>query len=112
LVQAIRQVYRGESWLHPKIARKLLRELSTETPVQKEPSEVDPLTGREVEVLQLVAVGKSNQEIADKLVISDGTVRTHVSNILSKLHLASRTQATLYALREGLASLDEVDDLA
>jgi NarL family two-component system response regulator LiaR len=112
LVQAIRQVYRGESWLHPKIARKLLRELSTEPPVQKEPSQVDPLTGREVEVLQLVAVGKSNQEIADKLVISEGTVRTHVSNILSKLHLASRTQATLYALREGLASLDEVDDLA
>jgi NarL family two-component system response regulator LiaR len=111
LVQAIRQVYRGESWLHPKIARKLLRELSTEPPVQKEPSLVDPLTGREVEVLQLVAAGKSNQEIADKLVISEGTVRTHVSNILSKLHLASRTQATLYALREGLASLDEVDDL-
>ncbi len=111
LVQAIRQVYRGESWLHPKIARKLLRELSAEPPVQKEPAQVDPLTGREVEVLQLVALGKSNLEIAEKLVISEGTVRTHVSNILSKLHLASRTQATLYALREGLASLDEIDDL-
>jgi NarL family two-component system response regulator LiaR len=104
-------VYRGESWLHPKIARKLLRELSAEPPVQKEPAQVDPLTGREVEVLQLVALGKSNLEIAEKLVISEGTVRTHVSNILSKLHLASRTQATLYALREGLASLNEVDDL-
>ena len=112
LVQAIRQVYRGESWLHPKIARKLLRELSTEPPIQEESSEVDPLTGRELEVLRLVALGKSNQEIATDLVISEGTVRTHVSNILSKLHLASRTQATLYALREGLASLDEVDDLA
>jgi NarL family two-component system response regulator LiaR len=111
LVQAIRQVYRGESWLHPKIARKLLRELSAEPPVQKEPAQVDPLTGREVVVLQLVALGKSNLEIAEKLVISEGTVRTHVSNILSKLHLASRTQATLYALREGLASLNEVDDL-
>lgn len=112
LVQAIRQVYRGESWLHPKIARKLLRELSTEPPAQQESSEVDPLTGREVEVLHLVALGMSNQEIAIKLVISEGTVRTHVSNILSKLHVASRTQATLYALREGLASLDEVEDLA
>ena len=112
LVQAIRQVYRGESWLHPKIARKLLRELSTEPPAQQESSEVDPLTGREVEVLHLVALGMSNHEIAIKLVISEGTVRTHVSNILSKLHVASRTQATLYALREGLASLDEVEDLA
>ena len=62
-----------------------------------------------MEVLKLVAQGQSNQEIAEQLVISEATARTHVSNILRKLHLASRTQAALYALREGLASLDEED---
>lgn len=106
LVRAIRQVYRGESSLHPTIARKLLQEMSR--PSQKPPTE-DPLTDREVEVLKLVAQGRSNQEIADELVISEATVRTHVSNILGKLHLASRTQAALYALKEGLASLDDSD---
>jgi NarL family two-component system response regulator LiaR len=105
LIQAIRQVYRGESSLHPLIARKLLDELSH--PFKQSPTP-DPLTGREVEVLRLVAQGQSNQDIANALTISDATVRTHVSNILSKLHLASRTQAALYALREGLASLDDV----
>jgi NarL family two-component system response regulator LiaR len=58
-------------------------------------------------VLNLVAQGLSNQDISERLFISEPTVRTHVSNILSKLHLANRTQAALYALREGLASLDE-----
>jgi NarL family two-component system response regulator LiaR len=69
------------------------------------------LTEREVEVLRLVARGQSNQEIANQLVISEATVRTHVSNILGKLHLASRTQAALYALREGLASLDDAEEV-
>jgi two-component system, NarL family, response regulator LiaR len=104
LVQAIRQVHRGESSLHPTIARKVLQELSR--PPQRPPTP-DPLTEREVEVLRLVAQGRSNQEIARMLVVSEATVRTHVSSILSKLHLASRTQAALYALREGLASLDD-----
>jgi NarL family two-component system response regulator LiaR len=106
LVQAIRQVCRGESFLHPLVARKLLQELSQPP---SEPPTPDPLTAREVEVLRLVAQGHSNQEIAMQLTISEATVRTHVSNILGKLHLASRTQAALYALREGLASLDETD---
>ena len=104
LVPAIRRVYRGESSLHPTIARKLLQELSQ--PSERRPTP-EPLTGREVEVLRLVARGRSNREIADQLVISEATVRTHVSNILGKLHLASRTQAVLYALQEGLASLDD-----
>jgi len=104
LVRAIRQVYRGESSLHPTIARKVLQELSR--PSERPPT-LDPLTPREVEVLRLVAQGLDNREIAEKLVISEATVRTHVSHTLSKLHLASRTQAALYALREGLASLDD-----
>jgi len=112
LLRAIHQVYQGESSLHPKIARKLLREISAVPlpPVSSSPA-VDPLTEREVEVLKLVAKGKSNQDIAQQLFIGEGTVRTHVSNILGKLHLASRTQATLYALKEGLASLDEFEDI-
>ncbi|MGD1992469.1 MAG: response regulator transcription factor [Anaerolineae bacterium] len=104
LVRAIRQVYRGESSLSPVIARKVLQELSQ--PSDRPPT-AEPLTERELQVLQVVARGSSNQEIAQELMISEATVRTHVSNILGKLHLASRTQAALYALREGLASLDE-----
>lgn len=103
LVRAIRQVHQGESSLSPAIARKVLQELSR--PSDRPPT-AEPLTEREMEVLQVVARGMSNQEIAEELVISEATVRTHVSNILGKLHLASRTQAALYALREGLASLD------
>jgi NarL family two-component system response regulator LiaR len=108
LVQAIHQVYRGEPSLDPSIARKLLQELAH--PPKTSPT-TDPLTERELDVLRLVAQGKSNREIAEQLVITEMTVRTHVSNILSKLHLASRTQAALYALKEGLASLDDVSAL-
>jgi len=104
LVAAIRQVHLGESALHPIIARKVLNEL---TRPSEQPPTPDPLTTREVEVLKLVAKGLENPEIAAQLVISEATVRTHVSNILGKLHLASRTQAALYALREGLASLED-----
>ncbi len=103
LLQAIRDVYQGEPTMHPTIARKLMREL--QRPPDLPPTE-DPLTEREVDVLKFVAQGLSNQEIADVLVLSERTVRTHVTNILTKLHLANRTQAALYALREGLARLD------
>jgi NarL family two-component system response regulator LiaR len=103
LIQAIHDVYQGQSSLHPAIARKLIRELNQ--PSELPPTE-EPLTRREVEVLRLVARGLSNQEIADQLVVSEGTVRIHVSNILTKLHLANRTQAALYALQEGLINLD------
>jgi two-component system, NarL family, response regulator LiaR len=104
LLQAIRDVHRGESWLHPSIARKLIREISKP---QELPPTVDPLTEREVEVLKLIAQGLSNQEIGDKLFIAERTAGVHVGRILAKLHLANRTQAALYALREGLASLED-----
>jgi NarL family two-component system response regulator LiaR len=103
LLAAIRQVNQGEPSMPPAIAHKLMLELqrSSDLPLTEE-----PLTEREVEVLQLVAQGLPNREIAETLVISERTVRTHISNILGKLHLANRTQAAIYALREGLANLD------
>lgn len=103
LIAAIGQVHRGEPSLHPAIARKVLGELARPAAL---PPATDPLTARELAVLQLIARGLGNQEIADQLAISEATVRSHVSSILGKLHLASRTQAALYALREGLASLE------
>ena len=107
LIQAIRQVHQGQPTLHPAIAQKLLAEIAQ--PVEREPIP-DPLTEREVEVLKLLARGLSNQEIADRLIIGVTTVYSHVSNILSKLHLATRTQAALYALREGYVDLHEQDE--
>jgi NarL family two-component system response regulator LiaR len=74
----------------------------------KAPPTPEPLTEREVDVLRLISQGLSNREIADRLVIIERTVCAHVSNILAKLHLASRTQAALYALKEGLTSLDDI----
>ncbi len=105
LINAIRQVYRGESSLSPAIARKVLEEVFH--PAEK-PLSPDPLTKREVDVLQVLAKGKSNRDIAEELTISETTVRTHVSNILGKLHLASRTEAALYALKEGMANIDDL----
>jgi two-component system, NarL family, response regulator LiaR len=103
LVDAIHQVYRGQPALPPDIAYRVLQELSRSPQNQSLPTE--PLTERELEVLKLVANGLSNQQVADRLAIAEVTVRTHVSNILNKLHLTNRVQATLYALREGLTSL-------
>jgi NarL family two-component system response regulator LiaR len=105
LVQAIRQVYRGEPSLEASVARKVLAEMSS--PPQK-PLTPDPLTARELDILRLIAQGRSNKDIAAQLVIAEETVHTHVSNILGKLHLASRTQAALYALKEGIASVDDI----
>jgi NarL family two-component system response regulator LiaR len=104
LIRSIIRVHRGEPSLHPMIARKIVKEI-VEVPAGKHIP--DPLTAREVEVLQLVAQGHSNEQIAARLVVSEATVRTHISHLLDKLHLANRVQATLYALREGLTSIEK-----
>ena len=107
LVQAIEQVHRGESSINPIIARKLMREFFQQPQRAKA---AESLTKREVEVLGLVGKGWNNQKIANELVIAEPTVRTHVSNILSKLQLASRTQVAIYAMRKGMASAQYDDD--
>jgi len=103
LLQAIRDTYRNQPVLGPEIARKLMEELQG---VESQAGSVASLTDREVEILQQMALGLTNQEIADVLVLSERTVRTHVTNILAKLGLSNRTQAVLYALRAGIAHID------
>ena len=112
LIRAIRDVARGVPSLHPTVARKLMSEVNR--PPGRSPTQdglQETLTEREVDVLTLVTQGLSNREIADRLVISEWTTRTHVRNILSKLHLANRTQAALYALQEGLVDLEQLPPL-
>ena len=108
LVEAIKAAHRGEAQLHPEATKKLMGQVAA----RAKPAETAPakpgkagsadLTERELEVLRLIATGSSNREIAQTLTIAEKTVKTHVSNILSKLHLADRTQAAIYALHEGL----------
>ena len=99
--QAIRNVFLGQSTLDPNVATRVLAEMGRERKPDSQPTE------RESEILKLIAQGHSNEEIGQQLFISERTVRTHVSNILAKLHLTNRTQAALYALKKGIASLDE-----
>jgi NarL family two-component system response regulator LiaR len=105
LVDSIRQVFCGNSSLHPSVARALLEEVANPSDSATGGRLTDELTEREAQVLRFVARGWCNQEIADALTISEATVRAHVSHILAKLDLASRTQAAIYALRMGWASL-------
>lgn len=100
LVAAVRAAARGESALHPMVASRLLSEVQ-----EHKPTSLEDLTPRELEVLKCLARGRSNNEIANDLVISEPTVKTHVSNILSKLHLADRTQAAIYALQQQVVAL-------
>lgn len=109
LVQAIRETYQGKAQLHPDIARRLMAVISDVAPVQAEkpaaPSQdFHGLTDREREVLGLIAQGLNNREIAEKMVISEKTVKTHVSNLLDKLGLEDRTRAAIWALKHGLGS--------
>lgn len=97
LVSAIRASVRGQVTIHPSVAEKLGRGVS-----QSEDDSLSDLTERELEVLRLIAQGKRNREIAEELTLAEGTVKSHVSNILSKLHMAHRTQAALFALKKKL----------
>jgi NarL family two-component system response regulator LiaR len=101
LAEAIRTAHRGEAVLHPGAAARLVREVAG--PVR--PAAPGALTPREIEVLRAIAGGMSNREIARALVLSEKTVKTHVSSILSKLGVADRTQAALHAVRSGLVDL-------
>lgn len=103
LLSAICDVYQGKPSMSADIANKLMLDLQRKSNL---PPTKAPLTDREMDVLKFIAQGLTNKDIAGELVISEGTVRTHVSNILSKLHLANRTQAALYALREGYSPLN------
>ncbi|PER29200.1 DNA-binding response regulator [Bacillus cereus] len=103
LVEAIRSAYKGNIQLHPDIANTLLSQtLPVEEKEEESSIQVDVLTARENEVLQLLAKGMSNKEIASVLVITEKTVKAHVSSILSKLNLSDRTQAALYAVKNGI----------
>jgi NarL family two-component system response regulator LiaR len=107
LISAIRSTYAGKPVMQPDIAQKLVREIQSQ---ENSRSLEDTLTEREIEILQHLAQGKSNQQIADDLFLSERTVRTHITNILGKLGLTNRTQAVLYALREGIASIQYTRD--
>jgi NarL family two-component system response regulator LiaR len=100
LLEAIRRAARGEATLHPRIASRVIKTFRNLVPDEATPFTL--LTEREMEVLKLIAKGYSNEKIAGQLVISVGTVKGHVSNILSKLHLVDRTQAAAYAWQEGI----------
>jgi len=102
LIVAIRDTYHNKPALGPEVARKLMQDIQQQ---EDTPQLAAALTEREVEILQHMARGKTNQEIADELVLSERTVRTHVTNILAKLGLSNRTQAVLYALRQGIAHM-------
>ena len=103
LLAAVRAASRGQSMLDPAIAGSVLQDLVSSRKMG------DDLTEREMEVLRLLAHGRTNREIAGDLVVSEETVKTHVGNILAKLHLAHRTQAVIHALQQGWISLDEIE---
>jgi NarL family two-component system response regulator LiaR len=111
LVQAIRETYRGKAQLHPDVARRLMMAVTGESAAKEAksntlPVELEGLTEREREVLEYIAQGLSNREIAERMVISEKTVKTHVSNLLDKLDLEDRTRAAIWALKHGLGSKD------
>jgi NarL family two-component system response regulator LiaR len=104
LADAVRKAAAGEAVLHPRVAARVVRELHGAR--RDEPNAFRELSDRELEVLKLIAEGLSNAEIASRLYVSEKTVKSHVSNILGKLHLADRTQAAVFAWRQGVVRRD------
>jgi NarL family two-component system response regulator LiaR len=104
LADAVRKAAAGDAVLHPRVAARVVRELHGARAA--EPNVFHELSDREMEVLKLIAAGLSNAEIAGRLYVSEKTVKSHVSNILGKLHLADRTQAAVYAWRQGVVRRD------
>ena len=104
LADVIRRAVRGEATLHPRVASRVIQELHRSRTQELNP--FTELTDRELEVLKLIAKGLSNSEIASQLIISEFTVKGHVSNVLSKLHLADRTKAAVYAWQKGVVRRD------
>ena len=104
LAEAVRKAAAGEAVLHPRVAARVVRELHGAR--RDEPNAFRELSNRELEVLKLIADGLNNAEIAGRLYVSEKTVKSHVSNILGKLHLADRTQAAVYAWRQGVVRRD------
>lgn len=107
LAEAVRKAHRGEVILHSKVAARVLQNLRRDS--QNDEEVYTELTEREMDVLKLIANGYSNNQIAEELVISENTVKGHVSNILSKLHLADRTQAAVYAWKQGIVKRESMD---
>jgi two-component system, NarL family, response regulator LiaR len=105
LAKAIRAAYAGEAIINPQVAARMVKEIQGGNP-----DEINPfveLTDRELDVLRMIAVGKNNQEIASELVVSESTVKTHITNLLSKLHLKDRTQAAAFAWKNGIVRRDQ-----
>ena len=105
LVEALHRAVQGEVTLHPRVAVRVLQNIRGENP-ESEPLFTE-LTDRELDVLKLIASGLTNSQIAENLVISENTVKGHVSNILSKLHMADRTQVAVYAWQSGIVKRDQ-----
>jgi len=104
LIEAIRNVYNGQSYIQPNMTRELVKEFNRVTLHEKEKSDESNLTSREIEVLELIAEGMINKEIAKQLYISEKTVKNHVSNIFKKLDVSDRTQAAIYAFKHNMKS--------
>lgn len=105
LAKAIRAAYAGEAMINPQVAARMVKEIRGGS--QNEMNPFIELTDRELDVLRMIAVGKNNQEIAAELVVSESTVKTHITNLLSKLHLKDRTQAAAFAWQNGIVRRDQ-----
>jgi len=102
LIEAIRNVSRGQSFIQPSMTKELVKEFNRVTLHEKEKNDDNNLTSREIEVIELIAEGMINKEIAKRLYISEKTVKNHVSNIFKKLDVSDRTQAAIYAFKHNI----------